>query len=53
MNNPISRMNEPYLSESDQLLSAVGKNIQEKASLIWRVADTLRGPYKPHEYGIE
>ena len=33
-------------------ISDVGKNIQEKAALIWSVADTLRGPYKPHEYGL-
>ncbi len=37
---------------SDDLIRAVGVNIQEKASLIWSVADTLRGPYKPHEYGL-
>ncbi|WP_321974226.1 class I SAM-dependent DNA methyltransferase [Paratractidigestivibacter sp.] len=37
---------------SDELIKAVGANIQEKASLIWSVADTLRGPYKPHEYGL-
>ncbi|WP_322154754.1 class I SAM-dependent DNA methyltransferase [Paratractidigestivibacter sp.] len=37
---------------SDDLIKAVGANIQEKASLIWSVADTLRGPYKPHEYGL-
>ena len=37
---------------SDDLIRAVGANIQEKASLIWSVADTLRGPYKPHEYGL-
>lgn len=28
-----------------------GTNIQEKANLIWSIADTLRGLYKPHEYG--
>ena len=38
--------------ESDKLIHSVGVNIQEKASLIWSVADTLRGPYKPHEYGL-
>lgn len=27
------------------------KNIQEKANLIWNIADVLRGLYKPHEYG--
>lgn len=37
---------------SDNLIAAVGANIQEKASLIWSVADTLRGPFKPHEYGL-
>ena len=26
-------------------------NIQEKSALIWNIADTLRGLYKPHEYG--
>lgn len=37
---------------SDDLIREVGINIQEKATLIWNVADTLRGPYKPHEYGL-
>ena len=26
-------------------------NVQEKADLIWSIADKLRGIYKPHEYG--
>lgn len=26
-------------------------NIQEKSQLIWNIADTIRGLYKPHEYG--
>lgn len=26
-------------------------NIQEKANLIWAIADKLVGIYKPHEYG--
>lgn len=30
----------------------VGVNIAEKATLIWNVADMLRGPFKPHEYGL-
>ena len=38
--------------ESDRLIHEVGINIQEKAALIWNVADTLRGPFKPHEYGL-
>ncbi len=32
--------------------TAVGTNIQEKATMIWNVADLLRGPFKPHEYGL-
>lgn len=40
------------MQNSDELITAVGTNIQEKASLIWSVADTLRGPFKPHEYGL-
>lgn len=40
------------MATSDDLIKSVGANIQEKASLIWSVADTLRGPYKPHEYGL-
>lgn len=30
----------------------VGKTANENANLIWHVADSLRGPYKPHEYGL-
>lgn len=37
---------------SDELIKEIGVNIQDKAALIWNVADTLRGPYKPHEYGL-
>ena len=32
--------------------SAVGVNIQEKATMIWNVADVFRGLFKPHEYGL-
>ena len=32
--------------------TAVGTNIAEKATMIWNVADMLRGPFKPHEYGL-
>ena len=31
---------------------SVGRNIQEKASVIWNVANSLFGAYKPHEYGL-
>ena len=33
-------------------IQAVGVNIAEKATMIWNVADMLRGPFKPHEYGL-
>lgn len=33
-------------------ISDVGINIAEKATVIWNVADMLRGPFKPHEYGL-
>ena len=38
--------------ESDEKIASVGKNISEKAALIWNVADSLVGPFKPHEYGL-
>ena len=34
------------------MINKVGGNIQEKATLIWNVANTLVGLYKPHEYGL-
>lgn len=37
---------------SDNKIQAVGVNIAEKATIIWNVADMLRGPFKPHEYGL-
>ena len=36
---------------ADKIVS-VGANIAEKATMIWNVADMLRGPFKPHEYGL-
>lgn len=33
-------------------IHSVGRNIQEKASVIWNVANSLFGAYKPHEYGL-
>ena len=37
---------------SDDKFTQVGANIAEKATVIWNVADLLRGPFKPHEYGL-
>ncbi len=38
--------------DTNQKISQVGVNIQEKASVIWNVANSLFGAYKPHEYGL-
>ena len=37
---------------SNEKFNVVGTNIAEKATMIWNVADMLRGPFKPHEYGL-
>ena len=37
---------------ANENITMVGTNIQEKATMIWNVADLLRGPFKPHEYGL-
>lgn len=37
---------------SNEKINEVGVNIAEKATMIWNVADLLRGPFKPHEYGL-
>ena len=39
------------MSTNDKL-QQVGININEKANLIWNVANSLFGAYKPHEYGL-
>ncbi len=36
----------------DNRIQDAGMNRAEKAALIWNVADMLRGPFKPHEYGL-
>ena len=36
----------------ENLIQSVGRNIQEKATVIWNVANSLFGAYKPHEYGL-
>lgn len=38
--------------DTNQRISRVGMNHEEKASLIWNVANSLFGAYKPHEYGL-
>ncbi|MDD3123261.1 MAG: type I restriction-modification system subunit M N-terminal domain-containing protein, partial [Candidatus Izemoplasmatales bacterium] len=36
---------------ADELQKQTTLNIQEKANLIWAIADKIVGVYKPHEYG--
>lgn len=38
--------------DENKKFDVVGTNIAEKATVIWNVADMLRGPFKPHEYGL-
>lgn len=40
------------MTSNDALIKNVGVNIQEKSAMMWAVADVLRGPFKPHEYGL-
>ena len=37
---------------SNEKIAVVGANIQEKASVIWNIANALFGYFKPHEYGL-
>jgi type I restriction enzyme M protein len=37
---------------TNEKFKVVGTNIAEKPTVIWNVADVLRGPFKPHEYGL-
>lgn len=37
--------------ETSKIQKQTSVNVQEKANLIWAIADLLRGEYKPHEYG--
>lgn len=37
---------------SNEAFYQVGKNLREKAAVIWSIANHLAGPFKPHEYGL-
>ncbi len=37
---------------SEALIASAGHTIQDKAALIWNVANSLFGAFKPHEYGL-
>ena len=40
------------MTTNDSMIRSVGRNAQENANLIWNVANTLFGAFKPHEYGL-
>ena len=46
------KLRRKLIKMSNDKISEVGINIAEKATVIWNVADMLRGPFKPHEYGL-
>ena len=37
---------------TNEAFKQVGKNLQEKATVIWNIANHLAGPFQPHEYGL-
>lgn len=37
---------------ANEKFTVVGANIQEKATVIWNIANALAGYFKPHEYGL-
>ena len=37
---------------ANEKFTVVGTNIQEKATVIWNIANSLAGYFKPHEYGL-
>lgn len=39
------------MMNEELIVQQTGINIQEKANLIWSIADSIRGLYKPHQYG--
>ena len=39
------------MSNKNNKVSDVNVNIQEKAAVIWNIANALVGYFKPHEYG--
>lgn len=50
MSEPCEKIGEVIMVNDK--FQVVGTNIAEKATMIWNVADMLRGPFKPHEYGL-
>ena len=40
------------MTQSNAKIAEVGKNAREKEALIWNIANSLFGAFKPHEYGL-
>lgn len=40
------------MSQSSEKIAQVSSTAREKANLIWNVANSLYGAFKPHEYGL-
>ena len=40
------------MTQSNAKIAEVGKNAREKEALIWNIANSLYGAFKPHEYGL-
>lgn len=40
------------MTMNESVITSVGRNAQENANLIWNVANSLFGAFKPHEYGL-
>lgn len=40
------------MSPSEEKINEVGRRAHENANLIWNVANSLFGAFKPHEYGL-
>lgn len=47
----MAEQNEATQIVGDDLISAASYRAQQKAALVWSIADTLRGLYKPIDYG--
>lgn len=47
----IAKIPKRKFNMANDKIAEVGVNLSEKATLIWNIADILRGPFKPSEYG--
>ena len=47
----IAKIPKRKFNMANDKIAEAGVNLSEKATLIWNIADILRGPFKPSEYG--